>query len=359
MLRFCNSGEASEIVQDTDLADWYFSPRYALLESKEWECALFGNVVGSMFVPIIMQPFTICRSTTDSTFDICSVYGYSGVCFLQLVVENKDALLTEFRKQFIARMKERGCISEFLRFHPFIDTCAGTLPHVDQFVNATNTVVLDVDRNYEEYFLSCCNAKNRTTTKAAFKKGFVADELRLATVDDVSPGSDFDRLYRNTMDRVHASDRYYFSYETLRNLVQTFTVYLSVVRNNATREVLSVGMFVVWNATVHFHLSGSLKQSGIVGVNNVMLHSAIKWACAQQHLKLFHFGGGISHSPTDGLLAFKQSFGGTNAPWILGKTIVNQQLYSEKLLQRSQALGVSENELEDTGFFPAYKASVT
>lgn len=369
-LVFANHVRATEMLSAFRLPDFFWTPQYGVASMSQWQKD-HGVVWESAFWfageeeeararrPVFYFPYLVRFHTDRSVYDVSSVYGYTGVCVLGNVEQaaDKDRQLCLFREEWIKQSRQRGCVSEFLRFSPVVDSFALTLPHVDKFVLQTSTIILDVTRPYDEWLMKDCHGKNRSSMRAGLRKGLKA-ELRKATPADVSQGSPFLSLYTDTMDRIGASEGYYFLNELYLYLVQDLETMVCVVRD-AEGEPVAAGLFVVWDDILHYHLAGSAKaRKDLVGVNNVMLHKVVEWACEEDRITRFHLGGGTSDSQENSLFKFKRSFGGTVHQFWSGRTVVWPEKYQGLVEQRARELRVEPSALEESGFFPAFRATV-
>jgi lipid II:glycine glycyltransferase (peptidoglycan interpeptide bridge formation enzyme) len=130
----------------------------------------------------------------------------------------------------------------------------------------------------------------------------------------------FLQLYRASMDRLNASDYYYFSpgyFEALcRDLAQQTKLFL--VRHH--ERVVAAALYLVHGDRLHYHLGGSDWQYRDWAANNLLHHAAASWARAAG-LRWLHLGGGRSPAPDDSLLRFKASLSADRRQFYTGRRV--------------------------------------
>ncbi|MCB1993133.1 MAG: hypothetical protein KDG49_16900, partial [Geminicoccaceae bacterium] len=70
-----------------------------------------------------------------------------------------------------------------------------------------------------------------------------------------------------------------------------------------------------------------------------------------------HLGGGVG-GRDDGVLRFKTSFGPGRARFRTVRAVLDPDRYAALTRARAASLGVAVQALEQTGFFPAYRAEL-
>jgi lipid II:glycine glycyltransferase (peptidoglycan interpeptide bridge formation enzyme) len=155
------------------------------------------------------------------------------------------------------------------------------------------------------------------------------------------------------MSRVGGSSKYFFSSDYYAQLGRGLGENLSIAevrREDGT--VAACALVMVHRGRVHYHLAGSTSEGAVMGANNLLVWTIIKWA-AEHGKDTVHLGGGVSAD--DSLFRFKKSFGGHRAEFWTGAHVINPEKYAELTAARAHRLGVSTQTLMSSQFFPAHR----
>ncbi|MGN8026952.1 GNAT family N-acetyltransferase [Microbacterium sp. 22242] len=249
-------------------------------------------------------------------------------------------------------LAERGIVSVFLRFAPYRDGVERrvTLPGLE-LVELSETVLLELGE--EASMWEGMHGRSRTAIRKAEREGLHA---QVVMERPLSLGSDsgFRNVYEVAMERVGATAAHLHSDDYYERLSRAEDVDLHLVEvRDADDEVVAATLLLIDEEAVHYHLSGSVVEAARNGANNLMIWTAMKWAAAEGH-KRFHLGGGTSRA--DGLFRFKASFGGVSMPFFVGRLIVRPEAYASLVTEHARRLGVRPSQLQESSFFPAYRA---
>jgi hypothetical protein len=253
-------------------------------------------------------------------------------------------------------LRDRGVISVVLRQSPFLPR-ALDLPETRSIVSGWPTIVLEAtdsdsawnsDSAWDGMAGTC-----RTRIRKALKNGYTGD-VRQATEQDLLPLSDFRRLYEQTMRRIGADPLYLFGDDYYRKLLDGVgsNLFITEVRDQAG-IVVSSTMLLRHEQRLHYHHTGSDVDHTRMGINNLMLWTATKFAI-DQSLREFHLGGGVALR--DSLFKFKHTFGGRELLYGVSGQIIDQKRYQSLTERRAKACDTTADTLMDTNYFPAYRA---
>jgi hypothetical protein len=228
---------------------------------------------------------------------------------------------------------------------------ASDQPGLRSIVRGHPTIVLeptDHDSAWRGLESSC-----RTKIRKALKNGYTGT-VKPAERRDLTRGGDFRRLYEQTMQRLDATPRYFFSDEYYDKLLDGLgpDLLISEVRDHCG-VVVSADLLMRHEQRLHGHLSGSNRDDARMGSNNLMLWTAAQFAI-DQGLRQIHLGGGVA--ARDGLFTFKRSFGGRELEYAVSGMIVNDAAYQHHVDIHAKALETAANALLASGYFPAYRA---
>jgi hypothetical protein len=150
----------------------------------------------------------------------------------------------------------------------------------------------------------------------------------------------FEELYRQTMVRTGASERYFFSGRWFELVLSTPLAWLLLV-DSPEREPAAGAIAVESDGLLHYFLGGTtderLRESPFKNVVEAMIDLA-----AERSLPL-SLGGGVT--PGDSLERFKQGFANRTAPFFTHELVCDPQAYARLSSGRA-----------DSGFFPLYRA---
>jgi Acetyltransferase (GNAT) domain len=290
--------------------DPYLRPEYlhaaAAIEQGEPAAFAHGDV---------LYPFLV-RDLGDGRCDITSAYGAGG-----------PIGAGPWREPFAAACRERGVVSEFIRFHPVLENHHG-LPDV-HLIELQEIVTVAVQAD-DEALISQMEPTARNKLRKAIKAGV-----------EVTAQRDLERvrsLYIDTMRGMGADQFYFFPEEFFTRLERLGDAVLVLDAGTAA------GLFLTGGGAMHYFLTGSTLEARRVASANLLLFEAMKRARAAG-LTTLVLGGGFADD--DSLHRFKRSIGAGRAPKVIGTRIHDQQAYRELC----EAAGVSPDE----SFFPAYR----
>ena len=150
----------------------------------------------------------------------------------------------------------------------------------------------------------------------------------------------FHRAYTETMERTEAADRYFFSREWFRQILDSEATWLALARDGEG-SIAAGSIAARSDGMLHYYLSGTgeehLRDSPMKNVLTAMCRFA-----AERRMPL-NLGGGIT--PGDRLEEFKRGFANREEQWFTQEIVCDPEAYAEL------SAGI-----EAGGFFPAYRA---
>ncbi len=335
-----------------DWPDVYFSPLYGraceISEKAAWEVAVWKG--GLILLPYLKRQVPSDIGGSRGHYDIVSPYGYAGAWSRDNV---PVAEWESFRGAFRRLHAERGGVAEFLRLSALVSG-RELLRKADPLLSVAehhDTIAIDLTRGAERCF-AAYEGRARTKVRKAQKLGY-STRIRMAAPGDFSPDAPFPILYRGTMERVDASDYYFFDGEYFASLASALgnRMYLVEVRDSAGATVSS-GIGFLWLPFIHLHLVGSQREALRDGVGNLLYDAVIKHGC-ELGASLLHVGGGLTAG--DALFYFKKGFGGHPVSFWLGRSILDPPTYARLVAARATSLGQPQEALHN--FFPAYRSA--
>jgi hypothetical protein len=165
---------------------------------------------------------------------------------------------------------------------------------------------------------------------------------------------EFIALYHETMRRVKAEESYFFDATYFTALVKSLGPVVKLfVAKMPDGEVISGGLFTLYDGIVQYHLGGTrdsaLKRSPMM----LIFETVRRWA-NQNGAHTFHLGGGVG-AKTDSLFQFKARFSPQRHKFVTWRWIVTPEAYRE--LSERKHVWNSERGLKaiSPSFFPAYR----
>jgi hypothetical protein len=224
------------------------------------------------------------------------------------------------------------------------------LPGLLSIISGHPTIVLEPIDSCSAW--SAMESRCRNQTRKALKNGYTGD-VRQATGQDLTSGSDFRRLYEQTMCRRDATSRYFFCDDYYRELLAGLgpNLLIAEVRDEAGMTASSA-LLMRHAQRLHYHLTGSNMDDARMGSNNLMLWIATQYA-VEQGLSQFHLGGGLD--ARDDLFRFKRKFGGRELEYRVSGLIVDNERYLARTRNRANACAVPTDTLMTPHHFPAYR----
>ena len=280
------------------MTDCYLTQEYGraceIADNKQW---MVSRSIDDKYLPYMI----------DSQGNISSPYGYSGYVngipddFIELV----DKTIRSGKTVTLRLCPYRNNTP----IHTRLNLIHTRLNLIHTRLNLIHTIVSKVTygvclKSFDSYWKSSKGSHRRCVRKA-IKCGYKCTN-EIATDDDFIPGSIFLEIYKHTMDRVTASDCYYYTPEYYQQLLKIpGKIMLSKVRD-ATNTIVAIALIIECGQFIHYHLGGSLTGHIKNGINNLLHHTVIQYGCSSNDLNLYHVGGGLRDG--DHLSRFKRSF---------------------------------------------------
>lgn len=255
-------------------------------------------------------------------FDFQTPYGYGGPLVDGEFTQQSQK---QFTKEFSDFCKERGVVSQFIRFHPLLQNHL-LFSEVSENIYLRDTIYIDTKS--EDIIVDGMMSKNRNMLRKAQKAGI---EVVKRSLDEYA---EFLRMYDETMQYKSADSYYYFSdryFEFMKKQLNSNTVVFYALLEN---EAIAAAVFLYNENNMHYHLASRRTGCENLGAGNLLIYEAANWACENGITRL-HLGGGLSEN--DALFSFKKQFNRNGKiPFYIGRTIFNQADYDYLLRTRKQ-----------------------
>jgi len=321
------------LIRSMNRYDFYHLAEYHQLEHSGQSLLLyFSSNKTSIALPVILRPIA---GTVHN--DLTSVYGYAGPLSDR---ENPDEqTLKIFRKELLHFFDTQKIVSAFTRLHPLFLNQEILLSGLGEITDTNRTVGIDLSQPEQEqkrqYAHSMKNQINRLKRKNVLVK-------RVDTKEEIDL---FIEIYKENMERVNASEMYFFPNDYFYRLMEELptSVFLAYYEEKA----ISGSLFTSCNGIVQPHLSATR--------NDFLRWSPLKlvWDCIRKDAiekkeHWMHLGGGVGGAD-DTLFQFKTQFSDLRFSFKTWRYIHNTEIYS-RLVSEKYA-----NQIPQTSFFPLYR----
>ncbi|MEY2831289.1 MAG: hypothetical protein RLZZ574_547 [Cyanobacteriota bacterium] len=332
--------------------DVYHLPDYVALDARRTETLpeafLLQDDDKIFFAPYLLRSCTdIANSFGAEVYDIISPYGYPGILMSDAAANHPEFPDFAFQ-QFLHTLQTKGVCSAFLRLHPILGENFVKVFQSNPLIENGKTVSIDLTLDEAKIWAKTRKGHQSTINKC-LRLGFSAKTVSFTEYID-----EFISIYEETMNRVKAIDIYYFSRDYFEELLKLGEkVHLGVVELQG--EIVCACLFFESCGIVQAHLGGTkseyLKQSPF----NLLLHQMRLWA-KERGNQYLHIGGGVG-GKQDNLYAFKSGFSKQRHEFFTLRSVVDLEKYNDLLQFRANAINKSVEELQQSQFFPAYRAS--
>jgi hypothetical protein len=274
--------------------------------------------------------------------DITSVYGYSGPLSKRSTPDPES--IAPFKEALLSFFEANRVVAAFSRLHPLFPQQEKILEGLGEVVKINQTVAIDLRLSEAEQRKQYAHSLRNRINHLRRKEDLIVKKAE--TEDEINS---FIEVYEETMRRVHAAERYFFSKEYFTRFLATIDSTLLVASYKG--EIISGSLFTECGSIIQSHLSAT---------KNDYLHiSPLKYIWDQIRIygmekdkQYLHLGGGV-HGKDDNLFAFKSQFSKDYFQFKVWKYISNETVYNELVSS------VFKDNIPEESFFPLYRAEAT
>lgn len=328
--------------------DFYHRAAYHGFAESMGEGSAYLAVYGTA-KRFLAWPYLIKEISDSDKMDAGSVYGYSGPIGIGL---QDSAFRVRAWQAMRAVWVEQRLVSLFTRFHPVLNNQAycedmHAVPglHRDELLKLGRSVSIDLSLSREQ--------RRRAYPKILRQEIQAAERAGLVVTIDENwvHYAAFAKLYRTTMLKNSAHDRYLFSaqyFEALRAALEG-DAHLAVVQQNG--ELAAALLFTVRGPIAQAHLTGINPMFHALSPLKCLLEGVAEIARAMG-AALLHLGAGRG-GKEDSLYKFKSRFSALQHDFAVGRWVLDETAY----LALNEHNGVATD--ASATFFPAYRAPRT
>ena len=323
----------NNIIRSMNRYDFYHLAEYHCLENSGQPLLLYYSSSDiSVAIPVILRPIDGTQYN-----DLTSVYGYAGP--LSNCENQDEKIVKDFQKELLHFFDNYKIVSVFTRLHPLLNNQKYILSGLGEVVDTNQTVGIDLNlpewEQKKQYAHSVKNQINRLK-----RKNVLVKKVQTPEAIDL-----FIEIYRENMERVNASEMYFFPDEYFFRFMEELpsSLFLAYYRD----EAISGSLFTTCNGIVQPHLSATL--------NDYLRWSPLKlvWDCIridaiEKKERWLHFGGGVS-GVDDTLFQFKAQFSDLRFLFKTWRYIHNEEIYAQLVS------GKFPEYIPNSSFFPLYR----
>lgn len=330
--------------------DYYHLPEYHALaeEMGEGTAILLVHEEDdqTLALPLLLRPIdpTLDVEGEGGWYDATSVYGYAGP--IHSAGEVSEAVRARFQRALTETLRAHRVVSVFSRLHPFLPQRALLAGLGDFRMSPTIAIDLTAPIDIQR---SQMRGNHRVGISKLRRTGYTCQRDADGTYFD-----DFCRIYRETMERVQADPRYFFSPVYFERLRQALGTRLHLFVCHKAERVVAAGLFFACHGIVQYHLSGTATEALALAPVKLIVDDVRLWA-VEQGLRVLHLGGGTGGRSDDSLFHFKRGFSAQTHEFAAWRWVVFPDVYQrlcDQQARRNEWLG---RQVADAEFFPAYR----
>ena len=323
----------NEVIRSMDRYDFYHLADYHQLDYSGKPLLLhFSTKNAELALPVIL------RSIEGTEYmDITSVYGYAGPLSDRKTLDIQS--VKAFHKELLYFFDSYKVVSAFARLHPLFKAQKELLTGFGEIVDTNLTVGIDLtlpeNEQRKQYSRSL-----KYKINSLRKKG-----LTIITASTEKEVDVFRAIYKENMDRVHASQQYYFSsdyFYTILNEIDS-CILLALYKD----QYISGSLCTFCNGIVQAHLNATRDVFLYLSPLKLVLEQA-RIEGIKKKMQWLHLGGGRSGA-NDSLFMFKSRFSDLRFPFKTWKYIHNKLIYNKLISLKFNGY------IPQSSFFPLYR----
>ena len=335
-----NLDSVSDALKGFSNYEFYHNPLYLQLEAERISGSplyWLDSLSPSFVLPLISRQVQLRNGANGA--DLISPYGYPGY----LSSSSDSIFCRRCLSQFHSEAISNNYISSFLRLHPFSSaTYLGENAYF-RHVQHGKIVYVDLSSSYDTIRSNYSSAHRRAIKKSSSQRLH-------PQWGDTSCLGEFHRIYTQTMQRLGASEDYFFSIDYLKGLceINDFKI-LSICDDSG--NIACSGLFAFSHKYIQYHLAGTDERYLHLAPSKLMFDQILREFAGSN--KCFIMGGGLG-SIDDGLLRFKSGFSRSSVSFFSLRLVHLPELY---LTACEHGQVTNRDLLSNPGPFPLYRFS--
>jgi len=346
--------EWDKLVSQAYSYDFYHLSGYHQLAEKlgEGKAIFLAYQEGEYFIglPLLLRNLSYIEGLERFNWlDATSVYGYAGP--VSSHHELPKSVICNFIEKISDYLYNNRIVSVFSRLHPILGNHS-IIKDIGEVSYMGETVAINLNTELSEQWQYYSSNHKRNIKKLRRLKARVFLDKKLAFLEK------FWELYTETMQRVKASNHYFFSLDYFKSLFNinnttnfcSFHLFLCEIEEN----IVSGGIFSECNGIVQYHLGATANVWLKYAPLKLVFDEVRLWAYRRGN-RWFHLGGGVG-ATQDSLFRFKAGFSPIRFPFYTWKWIIRPKVYETLVRARQnwyESLGKTFP--SNKNFFPKYR----
>jgi hypothetical protein len=210
-------------------------------------------------------------------------------------------------------------VAEFIREHPLLNDYRRDA----KFITVRKNIYIEPGANYK-----IVEAKARQNVSKLNR----TNEITAQIDDDFEFYADFIRLYNLNAVRLEMDSYYFFPddyFNKIKLLLPENTRLIHVFYHD---KIINSGLFFFYGNKGNMHLAGADHEFRHLKGNDYLYYQAALLS-AELKLDILCIGGGLSTDENDNLFRFKKKFSNNHKDVMVGKKIINPEIYNKLLDQ--------------------------
>jgi hypothetical protein len=263
---------------------------------------------------------------------------------MRLGARPHGAGVLRFADLFARHCGELGIVAEFAHLNPWHSD--GELLDPACVEVDRDVVWVDLTEGEERIWSRSLSSDTRRMTRKAMQAG-----VRVRHAESPDDVREFHRLYRLTMERRRALQKYFFPIDYFMAFFETMADNSLFALAEHEGRLVAGGLFLHGGAEVYWHLSAADREVAHARPVNAYVWETIRWALRHAKKRLLCGGG---YEAEDGVFRFKAGFSPLRARFCTYKRIHDVEAY-EALTRAWSAHHAGRS--PRPGYFPAYRSS--
>jgi hypothetical protein len=335
-IKFDETNEWNKIIKQSLVFDFYHTPFYQNLQS-EGEAVLLVAYHQSDFISF---PLVLREISQSNYYDVTSAYGYCGPISNKEIQDLDQDFINYFKRELDAFFLENNVIAAFSRLHPLIDQ-KSLFDGFGEIIDLNKTVSIDLTVPIEQQRRTYRKSLKSELNQLRKLKYIVEDSKKESDIEE------FIRVYNTTMDRLDASENYYFDKEYFHSFLSNDDFEAKLLIAKFEGEVIAGAIFTMVGDIMQYHLAGTLPEFARRSPMKLILDEA-RLLASSLNLKYLHLGGGVGGGDSDSLFKFKSGFSKEFYQFSIWRHIIDHEKYNE-LVEKNNLSTQTSN------FFPLYR----
>jgi hypothetical protein len=333
--------------------DFYHLPSYHLLAEQrgEGQAYLFAYMEEPycIAVPLLLRPVGTVPGLGqcgEGWWDATSVYGYTGPVSSHVYIP--ESVQRDFRAALRDALQQRQIVTVFSRLHPLVlqhELIFGLGERTSIGRTVSIDLTLPIDEQRSHYRKNHKHGINKLVRMGATC-------LHDQNMDYLETFID---IYYETMNRVNASEFYFFDGIYFRNLISALKANMQLFVCLLDDDIICAGLFTLCNDIVQYHLGGTRNSFLKLAPMKLLFDTVRIWA-NEHKAHHFHLGGGVG-STEDSVFHFKAGFSKQRHAFSVWRWVLLPEMYYRLCKERNEWNNRYGLNLVSTEYFPAYRSS--